>query len=71
MLSQLLSGRKVCHGHEKLEVIEVTKTSTGERSWRLSVYRCRKMRIEDLRTSVGIHDSDISGRIEDIQSLKS
>lgn len=71
MLSQLLSGRKACHGREKLEVIEVTKTSTGERSWRLSAYRYRKVRIEDLRTSVGGHDSDSSGRTEDIQSLKS
>lgn len=30
-----------------------------------------KERIEDLRTSVGVRDSGISGKTEDVQSLKS
>ena len=30
-----------------------------------------KERIEDLRTSAGVHDSGISWRTEDVQSLKS
>lgn len=55
----------------KLEVIQVTKTSMGEKLEAITVWIQEGEIIEDLRTSAEVRDSGILETTEDVQSLES